>query len=342
MLAKICIPSFLTPVLLLFFFSCSNNQPEKKFRIGFSQCTSHDVWRQSMIKEMERELSFHTNVEFIIKEANLNSEIQVQQIKELINQDIDLLIVSPNEAAPITPVIESAYSKNIPVILVDRNTLSKKYAAFIGASNYKVGIDAATYANSLLKGKGNVLEIGGIDVGSSADVGRHNGFIDFIKEIPGINYVGRLSVNWDEDAAEAEKDLTNLLIKNNDIQVIFSQNDRIGLGAYKVCKKLGVNEKIKIIGVDGLPGENGGIDLVEKGYLKATILYPTGGKEAIETAMNILQHQPFEKDKELSTTVIDSTNVRIMRLQNEKLLSQQNDIDKRQEKINEQITISRV
>lgn len=294
-----------------------------------------------MIKEMERELSFHTDVEFIIKEANLNSEIQVQQIKELINQDIDLLIVSPNEAAPITPVIESAYSKNIPVILVDRNTLSKKYAAFIGANNYKVGEDAASYANSLIKGKGNVLEIGGIDIGSSADLGRHNGFIDFIKKIPGINYVGRLSQDWDESPVEAENDLTNVLTKNNDIQIIFAQNDRIGLGAYKVCKKLGLDKKIKIIGVDGLSGENGGIDLVEKGYLKTTIFYPTGGKEAIETAMNILQHKPFEKDKELSTTIIDSTNVRIMRLQSDKLLSLQNDIDKRQKKINEQIEISR-
>jgi ABC-type sugar transport system substrate-binding protein len=321
--------------------SCTSRQPEKKFRIGFSQCTNHDVWRQSMLNEMERELSFRDDIEFIFKEANLNSEIQIQQIKELSDQHIDLLIVSPNEAAPITPVVDNAYAKNIPVIFVDRNTLSKNYTAFIGASNYKVGLDAGTYANALLKGKGNVLEIGGIDIGSSADLGRHNGFKDYIKQYPGINYVARLSEDWDEAATEAEKDLTNELIKHPDIQLIFAQNDRIGFGAYKVCKKLGLDKDIQIIGVDGLPGENGGIELVEKGFLKATILYPTGGKEAIETAIDILEKKPFKKNKELTTTIIDSSNVRIMRLQNDKLFSQQEDIDKRQKKIEEQITITR-
>jgi signal transduction histidine kinase/AraC-like DNA-binding protein len=333
--------TLLIPILILLLASCSSKQPEKKFRIGFSQCTIHDVWRQSMIREMERELSFHPEVDFILKEANLNSDIQIEQIDELIDQNVDLLIVTPNEAAPITPVVNKAYAKKIPVILVDRNTLSENYSAFIGADNYKVGLDAGAYANSLLKGKGNVLEIGGIDVGSSADLGRHNGFKDFIKQYAGINYVARLSEDWDDAIAAAEKDLTNALIKHPNIQLIFAQNDRIAYGAYKVCKKMGLENNIKIIGVDGLPGENGGIDLVEKGFIKATILYPTGGKEAIETAINILLNKPFIRDNELSTTIIDSSNVRIMRMQNEKLLSLQEDIDKRQKKIEEQLVITR-
>src|SRR5438552_1957835 len=326
---------------LLLLVSCSTHKPEKKFRIGFSQCTTHDVWRQSMQKEMERELSFHPEIDFILKEANLNSQKQVQQIQELINQKIDLLIVSPNEAAPITPIIDKVYKEGTPVIVVDRNILSKNYTAFIGTSNYNIGLNAGNYANALLKGKGNVMEIGGLDVGSSADIGRHNGFKDFIKQYPGIKFIKRISQNWDGAPAEAGKELADELIKNDDIQLIFAQNDRIGFGAYKVCKKLGIDKKIFIIGVDGLPGENGGIDLVEKGILKGTILYPTGGKEAIQTAVNILEKKTYEKENALATTIIDSTNVRIMRMQNEKVLAQQEDIDKRQKKIEEQIAITR-
>ena len=127
----------------------------------------------------------------------------------------------------------------------------------------------------------------------------------------------------------------------SDIQLIFGQNDRLAFAAYNVCKKLGLDEKIKIIGVDGLPGKNGGIDLVEKGILKATILYPTGGKEAIQTAVNILENQPYQKENELATTIIDSTNVRIMRLQNERVLAQQRDIDRSQKKIEDQAIITR-
>jgi signal transduction histidine kinase/DNA-binding response OmpR family regulator len=331
----------LVPLLILFLFSCSTQLPKKKFRIGFSQCTTHDVWRQSMIKEMERELSFHQEVDFILKEANLNSELQVEQIKDLVNEKIDLLIVSPNEAAPITSIVEKVYKAGTPVIVVDRNILSKNYSAFIGANNYKIGSYAGDYANSLLKGKGSVLEIGGPDLGSSADIGRHNGFTDFIKNYPGIKYITRFSANWDKFPDEYDKKFADALLSLPDIHLIFAQNDRLAFGAFKVCKKLGISERIKIIGVDGLPGENGGIELVEKGILKATILYPTGGVEAIQTAVNILTNKPYKKETDLSTTIIDSTNVRIMRLQNEKVLSQQEDIDKRQKKIEEQITITR-
>ncbi len=330
---------FLIALLLLLFASCSNQEPQKKFKIGFSQCTSHDVWRQSMIKEMEREISFHTNIDFILKEANLNSSVQVQQIQELVTQNIDLLIVSPNEAAPVTPAVDEAYKKGIPVIVVDRNILSKNYSAFIGANNYKIGLDAGAFASSLLKGKGNVIEVGGLQTGSSADIGRHNGFTDFIKKYPGINYITRFIGDWDEKGWDEKFEA--LLKANPDADLIFSQNDRVAFAAYKVCENLGLDKKIKIIGIDGLSGKNGGIDLVEMGKLKATILYPTGGKEAIQTAVNILEKKPYKKENDLSSTIIDSTNVTIMRLQNEKLLLQQEDIDKRQKKIDEQIIITR-
>lgn len=324
----------------LFLLSCKSDKPSKKFRIGFAQCTTHDVWRENMQKEMERELSFHPEIEFVLKDANLNSDKQIHQVQEFIDDKMDLIIATPNEAEPVTPIIEKAYAQGIPVILVDRNIQSKKYTAFIGASNYKVGSDAGTYTNALLKGTGNVIEIGGLDVGSSADLGRHNGFRDFLRQYPGINYVSRLNQDWDASPGKAEKELTDELIKHTEVNLIFAQNDRIAFGAYRVCKKSGIEKNIFIIGVDGLPGPNGGIDLVEKGLIKATILYPTGGKEAIQTAIDILENKPYEKETELATTIIDSTNVRIMKLQTEKLLVQQADIDARQKKIEEQIAIT--
>lgn len=327
-------------VLLLLIISCSGHRSPKNYRIGFSQCTFGDSWRKTMQKEIERELSFHPEIELIVKDANLSASKQVAQIRELVAEKVDLLIASPAEAEPIAPIIGEAYAKGIPVILVDRSTMSKNYTAFIGANNYKIGLDAGAYAVSLLKGTGNVLEIAGPDVGSSADIGRHNGFTGFIKKYPAISYAPRFSGDWDKFPQEWEQQFTAHLRSLDNIDLIFAQNDRLAFAASKVCKKLGLDRQIKIIGVDGLPGENGGIDLVERGVLKATILYPTGGEEAIQTAVAILENKPYQKETELSTTIIDSTNVRIMRLQNEKLLAQQEDIDERQKKIEEQITIT--
>ncbi len=317
--------------------SCNSSTEKKKFTIGFSQCTLGDNWRKTMQKEMERELAFHPEINFIIKDANLSSEKQIEQIQQLIDQKVDLLLVSPNQAKPITSIVEKAYQEGIPVIIIDRKTLSNNYTAFVGANNYKVGLNAGTFANALLKGKGNVMDIAGDPAGSSATIDRHNGFTDFIKEHPGINYVKQFNVDTDP----WQDELGEFLRSHTEIQLIFATNDRLAFSAYSVCKKLGLEQKISIIGVDGLPGENGGIELVEKGMLKATILYPTGGKEAIQTAFNILNNKPFKKDNDLASTIIDSTNVRIMKLQNDKVLEQQQDIDKRQKKIEEQITVTK-
>src|SRR5450432_2690516 len=129
---------FLNLLISLLFLSCSSNKPEKKFRIGFSQC-ANDVWRQNMQKEMDRELTFHPEFDFILKNANSSSEKQIKQIHELVNEKIDILIVSPNEAEPLTPVIDNVYKSNLPVIIVDRSILSTNYTSYIGASNYKIG-----------------------------------------------------------------------------------------------------------------------------------------------------------------------------------------------------------
>jgi signal transduction histidine kinase/AraC-like DNA-binding protein len=326
-------------ITALLFLSCNNVVRSKSYTIGFSQCTTNDVWRKYMQKEMERELAFHPEVRLIVKDAELSADRQIEQIKELINDKVDVLIASPAAAKPVTPIIEYAYSKNIPVILVDRNVISNNYSAHVGASNYKVGLEAGDYTNSLLKGHGNVIEIGGKDIESSADIGRHTGFTDVIRKHDGIKYLARLSEDWDNTPQLAAKDLTEQLTKNNDVQLIFTQNDRIGLGCYKVCKKLGIADRVFIIGVDGLPGPNGGIDLVNKGLLKATILYPTGGKEAIQTAINILENKPFQKENILYTSIIDSTNVGMMNLQSQKILSQQNDIERQQAMLSEQLRI---
>ena len=124
----------LIPFSLLLLVSCASHKQQKKYRIGFSQC-ANDVWRQNMQIEMEREFSFHPEVDLLIKNANLSSKKQIEQIHELLAEKIDLLIVSPNEAQPLTPTIDKVYKDGLPVIVVDRNILSKNYTAFIGASN---------------------------------------------------------------------------------------------------------------------------------------------------------------------------------------------------------------
>src|SRR5215475_1011332 len=111
-------------ILLLYawagLYSCSGTDREQKFRIGFAQCTGTENWKRATHEGMQRELSLHPGTELIYRSANDNSDLQVRQIKELLNQNIDILLVSPNEAKPLTSVVEEAYNRGIPVVVIDR------------------------------------------------------------------------------------------------------------------------------------------------------------------------------------------------------------------------------
>jgi signal transduction histidine kinase/AraC-like DNA-binding protein/CheY-like chemotaxis protein/ABC-type xylose transport system substrate-binding protein len=322
---------------ILFFISCSSpQQKDKKFKIGFSQCQGGDDWRKTMLAEMKRELSFHENVEFIYRDAEADSKKQLEQIEELARLNVDVLIISPNEIQPLSSGIEKVYDTGIPVVLVDRGINSKKYTAFIGASNFEVGQNAGRYAVSLLKGKGTLIEVMGLS-DASPFIDRHKGFMDIISQQPGIICLEKL----EDHTPGYQQKLTNTLLTQKNINVIFAQTDYIAVDVYKICKQTGLDKKIKIIGVDGLPLDTLGMGMVADNILAATVLYPTGGQEAIITAMKILEHQPYNKENILATSIIDSANVRIMKLQYDKVLAQQEDIDKRQKKIEEQIVITR-
>ncbi len=285
---------------------------------------------------MKREMSFHDNIDFLYRDAEGSSQKQVQQIEELVKEGVDLLIVSPNEVQPLTPAVEKVYESGIPVVLIDRGISSEKFTAFIGASNFEVGQTAGRYAVSLLKGDGTVMEIMGLP-DASPFIDRHRGFMDIISQNDGINYLKKI----EDHSPDYEKNLENTLRTNNNIDLVFAHSDYIASFLYKFCKHLGIDKSFKIIGVDGLPVDTLGMGMVANKFISATVLYPTGGQEAILTSLNILEKRPFSKENSLTITVIDSTNVRIMMLQHEKVLAQQSDIDRSQKKIEEQTIITR-
>ena len=153
--------------------SCTHR--EARFRIGVSQC-SDDEWRHQMNNEMLREALFYDGVEIDIRTVKDDNAEQIKDIRNFIKEGVDLLVVAPNEAAPITPVVEEAFDRGIPVIVFDRKILSDKYTAYIGADNYELGKAIGNYVANMLHGQGNVVEIAGL-TGSTPAMDRHQGFV---------------------------------------------------------------------------------------------------------------------------------------------------------------------
>jgi signal transduction histidine kinase/AraC-like DNA-binding protein len=312
--------------LLLIFSSCSRHD-RKEFTIGFSQCVESDAWRKTMLEGMKRELSFHPSITLIYRQADANTEKQISQVRELLQQKIDLLIISPNEAEPLTPVVEEAFNKGIPVIVVDRKISTPLYTAYVGGDNYEVGKTAGQYASHLLNGKGKIIEVTGLPKSSPA-IERSNGFSDALKNYPSIRIVKQVNGQWLKQTAESE--FSKIANQYPDVDLIFAHNDMMASGIYEVHKNKGITPIPKIIGVDGLPGNGAGMQFVANKLITATLLYPTGGQEAIRTALQILNKEDFKRDNILQTTVIDSTNVRYMQLQANKIGTQQQSIERQQ------------
>lgn len=298
-----------------FFYSCIEKK-EDKLVIGVSQC-SDDEWRRTMNEEILREASFNENVEVKILTAYDSNQKQIRDIESFIDQKVNLLIVSPNAAIPLRSVVEKAMDSGIPVLLVDRKINSRKYTAFVGADNFQIGKEVAHYVDNLLHGKGNILEIRGLN-GSTPDFERHSGFVNVIEKNPGLKLTNQIYGNWSRSVSKEQ--MAEFLKGNPSIDLIFAQNDEMAAGAFEALKEVGqLKKRPYIIGIDALPGIEGGIQSAIDGSLDATFIYPTGGEKVMQTALKILEGKAFEKENILYTAVVDATNARIIKLQTEQI-----------------------
>ena len=315
------------------FASCHNS--EKKYRIGVSQC-SNDIWRDKQNSELRMGAYLNDDIHLLFATADDSDERQVQQIDSLVAEGIDLLIVAPNQVGTISPAIDRAYDKGIPVIVFERKTDSKKYTAYMGADNYEMGRLMGEYVASRLNHRGNIVEVMGLK-GSSPAIERHNGFNATLKKYPDIHVVATLQGDWTEPTAY---NITRQwLMKNAEQQVdlVFGMNDRTAMGARKAFLENlkespslgGVRGGIPLFcGIDGLPGEGGGIQLVRDSLLDASYIYPTHGDQLLKLAVDILEGKPYEKETSLMSAIVTHDNARVLQLESDEVMRQSQNVEK--------------
>src|SRR3982751_5645988 len=107
--------------------------PQKdSYLIGMSQANKGEPWRQAMNDQIAAAAAAHPELKVAFADAAQNNTKQVSDVEHFIQQGIDLLVISPNEADPLTDVVAKAYDKGIPVIVLDRKVKGEKYTMWIG------------------------------------------------------------------------------------------------------------------------------------------------------------------------------------------------------------------
>lgn len=300
-------------LLISFFIIISSGCNDGKvYRIGVSQC-SRDDWRSKMNDEINREIMFHPGATVEIRSADDNNRKQIADLRYFADNGFDIVIVAPNEADAITPVVKEIYERGIPVIVFDRNINGDTYTARIGVDDEGIGRSAARYALQMLGTGAKAIEIYGL-AGSTPAQGRHEGFAEAFAA-GGGSLVGTGYGNWNHDEAAAVAD--SLLNLYPDVDLIYAHNDRMAIGASEVAARKGL-DNIKIIGIDAAPAI--GIRAVADSVIDATFLYPTEGHRLVRTALAVLKGEPFERNVVIpASSAVDLSNADILLLQNESL-----------------------
>lgn len=278
--------------------------PGDPFVIGVSQCNRGEPWRVQMDADIQEAAAKYPNLKVIIKDAQNHSLTQRAQVEELLAQGIDLLIISPKEAAPLTRPVADAYDRGVPVIVLDRAVEGDKFTTFIGADNKQIGREAGRWIAQTLGGKGKIVELEGLQT-STPGQDRHKGFLEGLDlpNHPDLKIVFEADMEWLEPKARSE--MESALATQREIDLVYAHNDPGAHGAYLAAKQAG--RSARFVGIDALPHE--GIRYVKEGILDATFLYPTGGPEAVELAVSILGGKQAPKKVTLGTRIYTKDNV---------------------------------
>jgi ribose transport system substrate-binding protein len=274
-----------------------------KWTIGMSQCNLGEPWRVQMNADVKSAADKHPEIKVVYKDAQNDTLKQRSQMEEFISAGVNLIIISPKEAAPLTPVVEQAFKKGIPVIVLDRRVLGDQYTCFIGADNKKIGKAAGKWIVEKLGGKGNAVELMGL-MTSTPGQDRHSGFRDGIKGSD-VNIIFEADMKWLEP--DARKEMESALARFDKIDLVYAHNDPGAHGAFLAAQAAGREKSIIFVGIDALPQE--GQAYVKQGIMQASFEYPTGGKEAIELGLYILNGKKVEKEVTLSSRVFTKDNI---------------------------------
>ena len=283
--------------------SAAKGTAENPWVIGMSQCNLGEPWRVQMNADIAKAASEHPNIDVISKDAQNDTLKQRAHVEEFIGQGVDLLIISPKEAAPLTEPVAQAYDKGIPVIVLDRRVLGDKYTVFIGADNKKIGKAAGEWIVKTLNGKGNVVELQGL-MTSTPGQDRHSGFIEGIQG-SGIDIIFEADMKWLEP--DARQEMESALARSEEIDLVYAHNDPGAHGAWLAAKAAGRENDMLFVGIDGLPQE--GQIYVKEDILDASFEYPTGGKEAIDNALSILGGQDVPKEVVIKSRYFTKENI---------------------------------
>lgn len=275
----------------------------KTYVVAFAQDTMANDFRIAQVKAVETALGNHDNIRFIYSDAYGNGAMMVQQLEDFITMDVDVLMTSPNDEELQRAVIEKAYRKGIPVVLVDRGIPGDAYTTYIHSDNLAIGKAAAEYMAERMGYKGTILMLMGFP---NIDVTRNRteAFLNVIAHYEKMKVIRRTGNFLRRDAILAMEDVHR---KQETYDAIYAQSDSMLSGVRLFMAKEGIDPaSVLMVGIDYIKEAR---QAIRSGEQDSSFVYPLCGKEAAEAVLAIIGGQHVAKEIVLPTQHVTKRNV---------------------------------
>ena len=225
--------------------SCGSGGAKKHF-IAFSQCNNAEPYRAAQNELLTRLVARSPDMRLSITDGQQDSSKQIAQIETLILQKPDLLIVAPNERAPLTAVMGKAMAAGIKTICLERDIIEPNYTTYIACDNLAIGRQAGEFIVEHLKKKygkpqGKIVELKGL-LGVEGQINRHGGAHEIFAKYADVKVIHEAVADWLQN--KGRERMTEILRAQPEIDVVYAHNDPMAVGAYLAAQELGREKKM--------------------------------------------------------------------------------------------------
>jgi ribose transport system substrate-binding protein len=247
--------------------------------------------------------SFFPQMKVSVSDGQGDATVQSGQVDDMIAAGIDVLIVSPQDAAALAGAVDRATAAGIKVIAADR-AVNTKVSTYIGSDNVEAGVVSGEAVVKAFPDGAKVVELAG-SLGASPTIDRGNGFR---KALEGSKVEIIATQTADYDRATGLKVMEDFLQRfgSGQIDAVYTHNDQMSFGAIQAIKEAGREDEIQVYGIDG---EADALDLIKAGEYTATVGYPLVVKESTIAAAKLCADEPVDERIVLDSTLIDASNV---------------------------------
>lgn len=263
-------------------------KPGKELHFAYITKTLINEFWQDVAAGAKNEAAKY-NVKLDVQAAKDESSMveQLNLAQTMASQKPDALLLSPQSDSNLAPVIKAAKAANIPTVIID-DARTPGASVYIGTDQVKIGAEAADFLHQTYPKGGKVAQIEGAAGSPNARL-RIQGFKDELKKYSDLQLVASQPGNWDR--LTALNATSNILRQHPDLAGIYANNDGMALGVYEAVKNAKAEDKVAVVGTDGIREAKKSI---RSGAMRATVAeFPVEeGKLGVDVALRLLACQP--------------------------------------------------